>query len=74
MEKEINYIDGVCKRLNLPENEDNIAFKKDLKRNHLEMVISIKYQSYIEKQILHKEFSCDDETINEKYEKIQITL
>lgn len=33
------------------------------------MVISIKYQSYIEKQILHQEFSCDDKTINEKYEK-----
>lgn len=72
LEKEINYIDGVCEKLNLPENEDNIAFKEDLKRNHLEMATSIKYQSYIEKQISHQEFSCDNEAINEKYEKYKV--
>lgn len=69
IEKEINYINGVYEKLNLPENEDAVVFKEDLKKNHLEMVTSIKYQSYIEKQILHQEFSCDDKTINEKYEK-----
>ena len=72
LEKEINYIDGVCEKLNLPENEDNIAFKEDLKRNHLEMATSIKYQSYIEKQISHQKFSCDNEVINEKYEKYKV--
>ena len=72
LEKEINYIDGVCEKLDLPENEDNIAFKEDLKRNHLEMATSIKYQSYIEKQISHQEFSCDNEAINEKYEKYKV--
>lgn len=69
IEKEINYIDGVYEKLNLPENEDNIAFSEDLKRNHLEMATSIKYQSYIEKKISHQEFSCDNEAINEKYAK-----
>lgn len=72
IEKEINYIDGVYEKLNLPENEDNIAFREDLKRNHLEMATSIKYQSYIEKQISHQEFSCDNEAINEKYEKYKV--
>lgn len=69
IEKEINYIDGVYEKLNLPENEDNIAFREDLKRNHLEMATSIKYQSYIEKKISHQEFSCDDELINKEYEE-----
>lgn len=72
IEKEINYIDEVYEKLNLPENEDNIAFREDLKRNHLEMATSIKYQSYIEKQISHQEFSCDNEAINEKYEKYKV--
>lgn len=69
IEKEINYIDGVYEKLNLPENEDNIAFREDLKRNHLEMATSIKYQSYIEKKISHQEFCCDDELINKEYEE-----
>ena len=30
IEKEINYIDEVYEKLNLPENEDNIAFREDL--------------------------------------------
>ena len=40
-----------------------------MKRNHLEMATSIKYQSYIEKKISHQEFCCDDELINKEYEE-----
>lgn len=71
LEKESDYIDKVYEKLNLPSNEENIAFRDDLKRNHLEMVTSIKYQSYIEKQITNQEFNCNNKTIKEKYEKFK---
>lgn len=69
LKKETDYIGKAYKELNIPESEENIAFKNDLEKNHLEMALSIKYQSHIKEQIFNQKFYCDDEEINKSYEK-----
>lgn len=71
IDKEVKYIDKAYDKLNLPETEQNIAFKSDLRNNHLEMSTSISYEAYIEKQILDQEFETSNKKINKKYEKFK---
>lgn len=71
IDKEVKYIDKAYDKLNLPETEQNIAFKSDLRNNHLEMSTSISYETYIEKQILNQEFKTSNKKINKKYEKFK---
>lgn len=68
-DKEISYIDERYGSLNLPENEQNAEFKEALRKNYMELVTGKGLEAYIETQILHQEFSCDNKRINKKYEK-----
>lgn len=69
LDKETKYIESAYESLNLPNSEDNLKFKEELKRNHLEMATSIKFQEQIKTQISEQSFSCDNEKINKKYDK-----
>lgn len=69
LDKETKYIESAYESLNLPNSEDNLKFKEELKRNHLEMATSIKFQEQIRTQISEQSFSCDNEKINKKYDK-----
>lgn len=69
LDKETKYIESAYESLNLPNSEDNLKFKEELKRNHLEMATSIKFQEQIKTQISEQNFSCDNEKINKKYDK-----
>ena len=71
LDKETKYIESAYESLNLPNSEDNLKFKEELKRNHLEMATSIKFQEEIKAQISEQRFSCDNEKINKKYDKFK---
>lgn len=71
LDKETKYIESAYESLNLPNSEDNLKFKEELKRNHLEMATSIKFQEQIITQISEQRFSCDNEKINKKYDKFK---
>lgn len=67
--KEVDYITERYKSLNLPDNAENRAFYNALVKEHLAMTTSIRYQYSVQKQIMHQNFYCDNQDINEKYEK-----
>lgn len=67
--KEIDYITERYKSLNLPDNAENRAFCDALVKEHLAMTTSIRYQDSVQQQIMRQNFYCDDQDINEKYEK-----
>lgn len=66
---EIDYITNQYEKLNLPDNEENNEFCKDLIKEHLEMSTAVQYQYEIQQQILSQSFKCDNDDINKKYEE-----